>query len=61
MGNPIDIDTTDADKAIQLLSWDVTEKQQNGLGNTVPCNLSFTESCAENTPPNANEPSSMHF
>lgn len=23
-------------KAIQLLSWDVTEKQQNGLGNTNP-------------------------
>ena len=35
-GNPIDIGTTDADKAIQLLSWDVTEKQQNGLGNTNP-------------------------
>lgn len=35
-GNPIDIGTTDAEKAIQLLSWDVTEKQQNGLGNTNP-------------------------
>lgn len=35
-GNPIDIGTTDPDKAIQLLSWDVTEKQQNGLGNTNP-------------------------
>ncbi|MBQ7046714.1 MAG: hypothetical protein IJN85_03100, partial [Oscillospiraceae bacterium] len=35
-GNPIDIGTTDADKAIQLLAWDVTEKQQNGLGNTNP-------------------------
>ena len=35
-GNPIDIGTTDAEKAAQLLSWDVTEKQQNGLGNTNP-------------------------
>jgi len=35
-GNPIDIGTTDSDKAIQLLSWDITEKQQNGLGNTNP-------------------------
>ncbi len=35
-GNPIEIGTTDAEKAIQLLSWDVTEKQQNGLGNTNP-------------------------
>lgn len=35
-GNPIEIGTTDPQKAIQLLSWDVTEKQQNGLGNTNP-------------------------
>ena len=35
-GNPIEIGTTDSEKAIQLLSWDVTEKQQNGLGNTNP-------------------------
>ena len=35
-GNPIDIGTTDSEKAIQLLAWDVTEKQQNGLGNTNP-------------------------
>ncbi len=35
-GNPIDIGTKDPDKAIQLLAWDVTEKQQNGLGNTNP-------------------------
>lgn len=35
-GNPIEIGTKDPDKAIQLLSWDVTEKQQNGLGNTNP-------------------------
>lgn len=35
-GNPIEIGTTDPDKAIELLAWDVTEKQQNGLGNTNP-------------------------
>lgn len=35
-GNPIDIGTTDAEKAMQLLAWDCTEKQQNGLGNTNP-------------------------
>lgn len=35
-GNPIEVGTTDPQKAIQLLSWDVTEKQQNGLGNTNP-------------------------
>lgn len=35
-GNPIEIGTKDANKAIQLLAWDVTEKQQNGLGNTNP-------------------------
>ncbi len=35
-GNPVDVGTTDPDKALQLLSWDVTEKQQNGLGNTNP-------------------------
>ncbi|MCR4888692.1 MAG: hypothetical protein K5979_05895 [Ruminococcus sp.] len=35
-GNPIEVGTTDPDKAIQLLAWDVTEKQQNGLGNTNP-------------------------
>ena len=35
-GNPIEVGTTDPDKALQLLSWDVTEKQQNGLGNTNP-------------------------
>ena len=36
-GNPVDIgDNTPSDKALQLLSWDVTEKQQNGLGNTNP-------------------------
>ena len=35
-GNPIEIGTTDPEKAVQLLSWDVTEKQQNGLGNTNP-------------------------
>ena len=35
-GNPITVGTQDADKALTLLSWDVTEKQQNGLGNTNP-------------------------
>lgn len=35
-GNPIEIGTADPDKATQLLAWDVTEKQQNGLGNTNP-------------------------
>lgn len=35
-GNPIEVGTTDPEKALQLLSWDVTEKQQNGLGNTNP-------------------------
>ncbi len=35
-GNPVSVGTTDPDKALQLLSWDVTEKQQNGLGNTNP-------------------------
>ncbi len=36
-GNPVTIgaDAT-AEKAMQLLAWDVTEKQQNGLGNTNP-------------------------
>lgn len=36
-GNPVTIgDTANAEKAMQLLAWDVTEKQQNGLGNTNP-------------------------
>ena len=35
-GNPVTVGTTDPEKALQLLSWDVTEKQQNGLGNTNP-------------------------
>ncbi len=35
-GNPVEVGTTDPEKALQLLSWDVTEKQQNGLGNTNP-------------------------
>lgn len=35
-GNPVTVGTTDPTKALQLLSWDVTEKQQNGLGNTNP-------------------------
>lgn len=35
-GNPVEVGTNDPEKALQLLSWDVTEKQQNGLGNTNP-------------------------
>lgn len=35
-GNPVEVGTTDAEKAMQLLAWDCTEKQQNGLGNTNP-------------------------
>lgn len=35
-GNAVTVGTTDADKAMQLLAWDCTEKQQNGLGNTNP-------------------------
>ena len=35
-GNPVAIGTTDPEKAMQLLAWDVTEKQQNALGNTNP-------------------------
>ena len=35
-GNPVTIGTTDPEKAMQLLAWDVTEKQQNALGNTNP-------------------------
>ncbi len=35
-GNPIEIGTTNANSAMELLAWDCTEKQQNGLGNTNP-------------------------
>ena len=35
-GNPVTIGTTDPEKAMQLLAWDITEKQQNALGNTNP-------------------------
>ena len=35
-GNPVAIGTTYPEKAMQLLAWDVTEKQQNALGNTNP-------------------------
>jgi len=35
-GNPVTVGTKDAEKALGLLSWEVTEKQQNGLGNTNP-------------------------
>ena len=35
-GNPVAIGTADSALALQLLAWDVTEKQQNALGNTNP-------------------------
>lgn len=35
-GNPIDIGTTNADEAIQLLAWDVTEKQQSNSRQSLP-------------------------
>ncbi len=35
-GNPVTVGTTDSEKAMQLLAWECTEKQQNGLGNTNP-------------------------
>jgi len=35
-GNSVTPATDDAEKIMQLLSWDITEKQQNGLGNTNP-------------------------
>jgi hypothetical protein len=35
-GNPVAIGTGDPAEAVQLLAWEVTEKQQNALGNTNP-------------------------
>ena len=35
-GNPVTVGTTDPEKAMQLLAWDITEKQQNGIGCTNP-------------------------
>ena len=35
-GNPVAIGTEDPEKVMQLLAWDITEKQQNALGNTNP-------------------------
>lgn len=35
-GNPVTVGTNDSEKAMQMLAWDCTEKQQNGLGNTNP-------------------------
>ena len=35
-GNSVKVGTSDSEKAMQLLAWDCTEKQQNGLGNTNP-------------------------
>ncbi len=35
-GNSVKPSTDNAEKIMQLISWDITEKQQNGLGNTNP-------------------------
>lgn len=35
-GNSVTPATDNAEKIMQLMSWDITEKQQNGLGNTNP-------------------------
>ncbi len=35
-GNPIAIGTDDPEKAMEMLAWEITEKQQNALGNTNP-------------------------
>ena len=35
-GNPVAIGTDDPAEALQLLAWEITEKQQNALGNTNP-------------------------
>ena len=35
-GNPIEVGTDDPGAALGLLAWEVTEKQQNALGNTNP-------------------------
>ncbi len=35
-GNSVKPSTDNAEKLMQLLAWDITEKQQNGLGNTNP-------------------------
>lgn len=48
-GNPVKVGTTDPEKAMQLLAWDCTEKQQNGLGNTNPVEsrtIWLTKDCA---------------
>ena len=50
-GNPVAIGTGDPERAMELLAWDVTEKQQNGLGNTNPQvwrTLFVTEAVAKN-------------
>lgn len=49
-GNPVTIGTDEPDKAMQLLAWDITEKQQNALGNTnprVPRMMWLTKQAAE--------------
>ena len=48
-GNPVKVGTNDPEKAMQLLAWDCTEKQQNGLGNTNPVEsrtIWLTKDCA---------------
>ncbi|MBE6793312.1 MAG: hypothetical protein E7532_00010 [Ruminococcaceae bacterium] len=35
-GNSVTPATDNAEKIMQLMAWDITEKQQNGLGNTNP-------------------------
>lgn len=35
-GNPVAIGTGNPAEALQLLAWEITEKQQNALGNTNP-------------------------
>ena len=49
-GNAVTIGTDKADEAMQLLAWDITEKQQNALGNTnprVPRMIWLTKDAAE--------------
>ncbi|MBQ9630205.1 MAG: hypothetical protein IJR49_01290, partial [Treponema sp.] len=50
-GNNITPSTDDAKKIMNLISFDITEKQQNGLGNTkaqVPRTILITENVARN-------------
>ncbi len=48
-GNPVTVGTNNSTNAMQLLAWDCTEKQQNGLGNTNPWEsrtIWLTKDCA---------------